>query len=122
MSQSRPSQPSQSAITSRSAAGARPDRKPILPSPIARSARAAAAIGAAGLHSPQVNKSMPTVELGGNKSLYGSFRSLAPNARIIFGLAIGAVGLAGLMIDRNVLQDEKVDEKPAISVRMVDRK
>ncbi|WVW86708.1 hypothetical protein I302_108762 [Kwoniella bestiolae CBS 10118] len=115
--------PNPSALTSRSSpTSSRPDRKPLLPSPIARSARAAAVSGAQGLQSPQVNRSIPTVELGGNKSLFGSFRSLGPNTRIVFGLVLGAVGLAGLMVDRNVLQDEKGEEKAGISVRMVDRK
>ena len=45
----------------------RPDRKPILPGPITRSARAQAS-----LQSPSI-KQIPTVELGGKKSLFQSF-------------------------------------------------
>ncbi|WWC93012.1 uncharacterized protein L201_007976 [Kwoniella dendrophila CBS 6074] len=119
MSQSPKETISQSAITSRATASGRPDRKPILPGPIARSARASALQGS-GSVSP---KSIPTVELGGKKSLLDSYKSLGPNARIIFGLVVGAVGIAGLMIDGNVLQDDTADQdKSGISVRMVDRK
>ncbi|WWC65676.1 uncharacterized protein I303_108297 [Kwoniella dejecticola CBS 10117] len=95
----------------------RPDRRPILPGPISRSAKAQAQ---AVLHSP---KEVPTVELGGKKSLFQSFRSLNPNTRILFGVIVGIVGIAGLMVDRNVLQDDKAETSPGgISVRMVDRK
>ncbi|WWC73503.1 uncharacterized protein I206_107474 [Kwoniella pini CBS 10737] len=93
----------------------RPDRKLILPGPITRSARAQAA-----LHHP---KEIPTLELGGNKSLFKSFTSLNPNTRILFGVIVGIIGVAGLMIDRNVLQDDNSKaENTGISVRMVDRK
>lgn len=50
--------------------------------------------------------------------------ALSGNARIVFGLALGAVGIAGILWDRQVTEDEPKGEqkqKPLINVRMVDR-
>lgn len=50
--------------------------------------------------------------------------ALSGNARIMFGLTLGAVGIAGLLWDRQVTEDEpkgEQEQKPLINVRMVDR-
>lgn len=42
----------------------------------------------------------------------------------MFGLALGAVGIVGLLWDRQVTEDEskgEQEQKPLINVRMVDR-
>ncbi|WRT69501.1 uncharacterized protein IL334_006487 [Kwoniella shivajii] len=130
----RPGKPALEALSPRTSS--KPNRKPILPGPIARSARASAlqpvnltsasssgSSTVSGINMNMNSTSNSNAELKGRgKSLFQSFRSLAPNARIIFGLVVGTVGIAGLLIDRNVLQDDKIEDKPPISVRMVDRK
>lgn len=48
--------------------------------------------------------------------------AIAPTARIVFGLALGAIGLAGLYWDRQYPESTPEDEqKLPISVRIVDR-
>ncbi|EAL20774.1 hypothetical protein CNBE1370 [Cryptococcus deneoformans B-3501A] len=59
-----------------------------------------------------------------SRSLWQSYLSLSGNARIAFGLALGAVGIAGILWDRQVAEDEpkgELEQKPLINVRMVDR-
>ncbi|OWT39318.1 hypothetical protein J008_03297 [Cryptococcus neoformans] len=59
-----------------------------------------------------------------SRSLWQSYMSLSGNARIVFGLALGAVGIAGILWDRQVTEDEpkgEQEQKPLINVRMVDR-
>jgi hypothetical protein len=49
-------------------------------------------------------------------------QALTPNTRIIFGLAIGVVGLVGLYWDRWVAPEaSREGEKPLVAVRVVDR-
>ncbi|XAO25486.1 hypothetical protein I312_104312 [Cryptococcus bacillisporus CA1280] len=59
-----------------------------------------------------------------SRSIWQSYLSLSGNARIMFGLALGAVGIVGLLWDRQVTEDEskgEQEQKPLINVRMVDR-
>ncbi|RXK38307.1 hypothetical protein M231_04480 [Tremella mesenterica] len=53
------------------------------------------------------------------KSLVDSFRSLSPRTRMLFGLTMGVVGIGWWMADKMVPVAK--DEKPLISVRIVDR-
>ncbi|WVF68626.1 hypothetical protein IAT40_003396 [Kwoniella sp. CBS 6097] len=129
-----------SALSSRSSANARPDRRPLLPPAVARAARASAINGGGVTPPSSISSSSSASAAGsvgskasGGKSLFQSYLSLSANTRIIFGVVIGVVGLAGMMVDRNVLQDnnasaggngsgERSSEGKGFEVRMVDRK
>ncbi|WWD20123.1 hypothetical protein CI109_104599 [Kwoniella shandongensis] len=104
-----------SALSPRSSTS-RPDRRPLFPPPSTATTsntqrKVITRPGAA-----------PIPENVKSRSLFQSYLSLSGNTRIAFGVILGVVGIAGLFIDRRVLQDEKgVDEKPLIGVTMVDR-
>ncbi|WVR08227.1 hypothetical protein IAU60_005274 [Kwoniella sp. DSM 27419] len=112
----------------------RPDRRPLLPPTVASAARASAAqgpstaprsaslAGGVGARAAPGMGSLPGGEAGrtGGKSLFASYMSLTGRARIAFGLVIGTIAIGGLMVDRNVLQDE--EGQKGFEVRMVDRK
>ncbi|WVN86959.1 uncharacterized protein L203_102134 [Cryptococcus depauperatus CBS 7841] len=94
----------------------RPDRKPIeqpsrlpptSPSPLAGTST----------HKPPMPDNVKS------KSIFQSFLSLKPNAKIGFGIVLGVIGIAGMLVDQTILQEptKKQDEKPLINVRMVDR-
>ncbi|ODO00716.1 hypothetical protein L198_03042 [Cryptococcus wingfieldii CBS 7118] len=56
------------------------------------------------------------------RTLWQSYQSLTPKARIGFGVVVGFVGIGGMVWDQQVLQDEPAKEqKPLINMRMVDR-
>ncbi|OCF37112.1 hypothetical protein I317_00168 [Kwoniella heveanensis CBS 569] len=134
-----------SALSSKSANSGRLDRRPLLPPAVARAARASASNGG-GSGSPSATAGAGLANAtagaaagagakvgGGSKSLFQSYLSLSANTRIIFGVVIGIVGLAGMMVDRNVLQDDDSlnnssgsgsgpQQDKGFEVRMVDRK
>ncbi|WVQ75132.1 hypothetical protein IAR50_004741 [Cryptococcus sp. DSM 104548] len=56
-----------------------------------------------------------------SRTLWQSYQSLTPKARIGFGVAVGLVALAGTMWDEHVLHEPAKEEKPFINMRMVDR-
>ncbi|WVQ96162.1 hypothetical protein IAU59_003265 [Kwoniella sp. CBS 9459] len=133
--QQRPPPPSASAAAlSSKSANTRPDRRPLLPPAVARAARASAingtigGAGGAGGSAGSAASGTASVNAGarGGKSLFQSYLSLSANTRILFGVVIGIVGLAGMLVDRNVLQDDGASngeqDGKGFEVRMVDRK
>ncbi|KAK8849499.1 hypothetical protein IAR55_004833 [Kwoniella newhampshirensis] len=106
-----PSSSSSSALSPRSSSS-RPDRRPLFPPTGTTTPRRVVR-----------PRSTPIPDNVRSRSLFQSYLSLSGNTRIAFGLVLGVVGLAGLMLDRKVLQDnvKEGDQKSLIGVTMVDR-
>ncbi|KAE8542382.1 hypothetical protein D1P53_001159 [Cryptococcus gattii VGV] len=117
----------------------RPDRRPVnpprrrpipspnVPTPSALASEplaSATGSGWAATRAALARERTPIPEHVKSRSIWQSYLSLSGNARIMFGLALGAVAIAGLLWDRQVTEDEpkgEQEQKPLINVRMVDR-